>query len=714
MTKTKLTTLAIAIAIAASLSPVKSFADTDNVSTFEAIEVVGTRPDYKTESVSTATKMDIAPLETPRSVNSIDRKLLDDLQATSLDKALKNDASTVSTYESDGHENFYIRGFQLTTNDGYLRNGEQKYSLIQEPVEMYERIEVLKGPSGLLYGKGSPAGLVNMVTKEPEYQRRTMISQDVGSNNFSRSVVDTTGSATDDLRYRVIASKQSKDNFRHYVNGVHPTTRRDLLAIMLDYDLTDDTMLSLSYDYKTQKGHQDSGAYFDEDGNIIGDRDLILNTPWSTNEKEEESIGVKLTHHFDNDWKLTASYHKLNMANTAKTSSIRPMKDSAQTGKYEFNTGKRDNSYDVHTGTMDLTGDFNTGSIEHKLLVGTNFVDHEYSRNSLYGGVKQAASTNPAAPIYGFDPSKSGKPSSNVYSNFQTGLYIQDLITFNDYWQVLVGARADYYIKYRSKNDKRDGKGKDTEYFNVLPSAAVMFHPSADSTIYASYSQSFVPQTPISSSSDANDGMEREPELGHLYEIGYKQEFMDNRAIFETSLFQIVKENISVTDRKYRDPSNPAITKKTEQGGKQINTGIDTTITGRVTELLTVKAGAQYLIAEYEGQPKYDGKKIADVPQWTANAWANYELTDHIDLNAGVYYIGSRYGNSANDEPKKSAYTLADVGAIYRMPMDSGDELSFRAKINNVFDKEYETSGDYSGMSIGEGRNYMLSAQYEF
>ncbi len=711
MTKTRLTPLALLIA--AALSPTLAIADSADVTSFDVVEVKGIRPDYKTNTVSTATKMDVTPLETPRSVNSIDRKLLDDLQATSLEKALANDASTIKTHESDGHENFYIRGFQLTTNDGYLRNGEQKYSLIQEPVEMYERVEILKGPSGLLYGQGSPAGLVNMVTKVPEYQRCTLLSQDVGSNNFTRTVVDTTGSATDDLRYRFIASKQSKDSYRHYADGTSPSTHRDLFAIMLDYDLSDSTMLSLTYDHKTQQGFQDEGAFFDDNGNIIGDRDLILNMPWSTNEKEENVYGAKIVHDFNSDWSLSASVHKLDMSNGAKTSSVKLSQDSAKTGNYKFGTGQRDNSYDVTTGTMDLTGKFSTGSIEHQVLIGTNFVDHEYSRASYWGGTKQDASTSPKAPIYGFDLSKSGKPSSNVYSKQQYGLYAQDLITFNEQWQVLAGLRYDYFNQEPSANDKKTG-AQDRVYKNLIPSAALMYHPSSDSTLYASYSQSFIPKSPIDSTGDANDGMERAPELGHLYEVGAKVEIMDNRAMIESSLFQVVKDNVSVTDRNYTDPNDPSITKKTTQGGQEIHTGIDAAITGRVSEFLTMKAGAQYMVAEYRGQPKHDGKRPEDIPEWTANAWANYELTDTIDLNAGIYYVGSRYGNDDNDQPKKDGYTLVDTGAIYRMPMVSGNELSFRFKVNNILDTEYETSGDYTGMGIGEGRNYMLSALYEF
>ncbi|PSU87611.1 TonB-dependent siderophore receptor [Photobacterium kishitanii] len=705
----------VACLVASTFLSFSAFAESDpnDTSIFDEVVVKAERPDYKASTTNTAFKMDVSQLETPRSTNTIDRKLLDDLQATSLEKAFKNDASTVQTHESDGHENFYIRGFQLTTNEGYLRDGEQKYSLIQEPVEMYENIEILKGGSGLLYGQSEPGGLVNMITKTPEARRHTMISQDIGSDNFFRSVVDTTGSATENLRYRFIGSKQSKENWRHYANGDHPKTDRDLLAIMLDYDISDDTMLSLTYDHKTQDGHNDSGAHFDDNGNIIGDRNTILDMPWSDNTKEENSYGIKLSHQINERWSAKASYHYLDMSNSARTSSVKLNKDSAKTGEYTFGTGKRDNSYTVHTASVDVNGNFDTGSVNHQVLIGANLVDHVYNRNSRWGGKKTAASLDPSKPTPGFNPVVMNPANGNSYAHQTYGLYVQDLVSLNEQWQVLAGLRFDHYRKDRSANDKRDGKGSDKIYNNVIPNASLMFHPNPDSTIYATYSQSFMPQSPVDSNRNANDGMERSPETGNLYELGFKQEIFGNRAIVSTSVFQIVKDNISVTS-DYTDPNNPSISRITTQGGKRIHTGIDAGITGRVTDKLTMKAGMQFMKAKYKGQPKHNGKTPADVPEFTANAWGNYEVNDNIDINAGVYYVGSRYGNDDNNQGKKAGYTLVDTGAIYRMPMKDDSELTFRFKVNNVLDKQYEGGGNYSGTTIGRGRNYMLSAQYDF
>ncbi|KMV29296.1 TonB-dependent receptor [Photobacterium swingsii] len=701
----------IALAISSAIVSSASFAD--DVTSVETIVVTAKRPNYKVDDTNTATLMDVSNLETPRQVNIIDKKLLDDLQATSLEKALANDASTIKTHESDGHENFYIRGFQLTTNEGYLRNGERKYSLIQEPVEMYETIEILKGPQGGLYGANGHGGVINMITKTPQAIAQTSLSQDIGSNNFYRTVVDTTGSASDNLRYRVIASKQAKDNWRHYKDGVHPKTERSLIALMLDYDISPETMLSLTFDHKSQEGHQDSGAYFDDNGNIVGDRDLILDMPWATNQKKEDSYGIKISHQFNYNWNLTGSYHYLDMANSARTSSIRLNDDSAQTGNYKFSTGQRDNSYDVHTAMLNLTGDLDALGFRHQLLIGANLVDHEYHRSSRWGGKKSDASIDPAKPSAGFDPSNMGKPSANDYPRQTYGVYLQDLMTFNDHWQFLAGIRYDLFKQNRTTNDKKEGTGEDRVYNNLIPNASLMFHPDSHSTVYLTYSQSFEPKSPIDSDRDANDGMERTPELGNLYELGYKHELFNQSLMFSTSVFQIKKENISVTS-DYSDPKKPNVTRITTQGGQRIHTGVDASVTGRITSKLTAKAGAQYMQAQYKGQPKHDGKTPADIPEWTANLWANYELTDSIDLNSGLYYVGSRFGNDDNNQAKKPAYTLVDAGAIYRMPLENEKQLSFRFKVNNLLDKEYVTSGDYTGMSMGQGRNYMLSALYEF
>ncbi|MDA0149073.1 TonB-dependent siderophore receptor [Vibrio sp. LaRot3] len=702
----------IAIAVSSAIISAPSLAQENNNSE-ETVVVTATRSDYMVKNTSTATLMDLDNVNTPRQVNVIDKKLLDDLQATSLEKALKNDASTIKTHESDGHENFYIRGFQLTTNEGYLRNGERKYSLIQEPVEMYETVEVLKGPQGILYGANGHGGVINMVTKKPQMEDATSLSQDIGSNNFYRSVLDTTGSASDNLRYRVIASKQTKDNFRHYKDGTHPSTERSLLAIMLDYDLSPATMLSLTFDHKTQQGHQDSGAYFDDNGEIIGDRNLILDMPWAVNEKKEDSYGIAISHEINSSWGLSASYHYLDMANSAKTSSIKVDGKSAATGDYSYTTGNRDNSYDVHTAMVNVNGELEALGVNHQILVGANLVDHTYNRSSRWGGKRSAASTDPSAPTLGYTPSNMGKPSANSYPRQSYGVYLQDLITFNDYVQVMAGLRYDMFYQNRTANDVKAGEGEDKVYRNLIPSGSLLLHPNQDSTIYLTYSQSFEPKSPIDSERDANNGMQREPELGNLYELGFKHEFMDSRAMFSGSVFQIEKENISVTSN-YTDPNNPTISRITTQGGKRIHTGADLSLTGRLTDKLTATAGAQYMEAKYQGQPKHDGKRPSDIPEWTANAWANYELTNSIDLNAGVYYVGSRYGNDDNDQGKKPSHTLADIGAIYRIPLENSKQVSFRFKINNVFDTEYVTSGDYTGMGIGEGRNYMLSAQYEF
>ncbi|BAJ01368.1 TonB-dependent siderophore receptor [Shewanella violacea] len=700
--------------IIAAIYPHLSYAadsiEVNDTAAMEVIEVHAYRSNYQNEETTSASKMALSQLETPRAILTIDKKLIEDQQATSLSTVLKNASSTQSIMESDGHEAFSIRGFELSTNEGYLRDGEQKYSLIQEPVEMYESVEVLTGPAGLLYGQSAPGGLINMITKKPMYQNHVSMTQDIGADNFYRSVLDVTGPLTDKIRARVIASKQSQDSWRHYKDGNSPTTTRNLFAVMIDADLSDDTMISLRFDDKEQNGFNDSGAIFDEKGNLLVNKDVIWDQPWSVNNKDETSYGLKLVHFFDSDWKFSASAHHLDMKNDAQTGS--PKAESIQSdGSYMISAGNRHNSYNVNTASFDLTGEFETGNIQHRLLVGSNLVDHSYKRRSSYGAIVEA-NINPNTGIPGIPTDYPSPESSNQYDRETYGIYTQDLITFNDQWEILVGARYDIYVKHKSKEDAELGKGEDRTYTNVLPNLSIMYHPTDNTTIYTTYSESFQPKDPVDSITDANDGMERDPEMGLLYEVGFKYKMSE--ALLTTSIFQIKKENISITTKPYVDPDDSSIDRITQQQGSEIHNGIDINLTGRIHPLVTLSAGAAYIDAKYEDQPEKIGVHPTDIPHFKANAWVNYALTNKLDLNLGVYYTGDSYGDNKNEEDKNEAYTLLDFGAIYRMNVSEDHDVKLQFKINNILDEDYVTGGDYSGKEFGRGRNYILTGTYQF
>ncbi len=145
---------------------------------------------YKADTNTTAMRMEMTQLETPGQVAVIDEAVIDEQRASTLGEVLKNDASVSAGGTSRNRERFSLRGFELSSSDGFLRDGRQHWSHYRQPIELLERVEILKGPSGLLYGKSEPGGLVNMVSKKPTTETQVSLSQDIGSNDHSRTVLD--------------------------------------------------------------------------------------------------------------------------------------------------------------------------------------------------------------------------------------------------------------------------------------------------------------------------------------------------------------------------------------------------------------------------------------------------------------------------------------------------------------------------------------------
>ncbi|KJG36545.1 hypothetical protein UA32_16185 [Photobacterium angustum] len=698
-------------AILATLLPCSGYAQ--EVTTFEVITVEGHSPeDYQPTSTSTATGIELSPVDTPRNVTAIDSKSLEDLQATSLHNALKIDTSVQERHNSDGMESFAIRGFRLDSGYGYFRDGEQKDSMLQEPSELYEQIEVLKGPAGLFFGKGSPGGIINMITKKPQGKSSTSFSQDIGSNNNYRSVFDTTGSATDKLRYRFIGSKQTKDNWRKYKDGNHPSTDRDLLALMLDYDLSENTMLSLNFDTKNQNGHSDHGLIFDKEGNQFNDQDLILDAPWAKNTKTEDVYGMKLTHYLNDAWQVSASYHHTDIHIAGYNSQISLDDDSIETGNYKIKPTYSQRHYDIHTAAINLTGEFTTKGIEHQLITGVNLRDHTLTTLSSDNddAIIYDASINHSFPIPDFNISDLGsfKPE-NRYPRQTYGIYMQDIMTFNSDWQIMTGLRYDQYHRDKTTNDKKEGTGKNIVINSIVPNFSLMFHPYDNSTIYLSYAEGFEPQDPITDPLDVNYGQIPEPKTSKLYEVGFKSKFFNDRALLTTSIFHIREDNGTVTEQI---SDNSEYDQITLLNASQIHTGADFSITGRISDKLKVITSAQYIIGKYENNPILNDKKPKELPRISASLLTSYNLTNSIELHNSVYYVGSRFGDNEN-KAKKAAYTKIDSGLSYHIPMNSNQDLSVIFNVNNILDKKYVDTGDYSGMTPGEGRNYMLSLKYD-
>lgn len=669
-------------------------------STDEHLVVEGREFGYKADTNTTAMRMEMTQLETPGQVAVIDEAVIDEQRASTLGEVLQNDASVSAGGTSRNRERFSLRGFELSSSDGFLRDGRQHWSHYRQPIELLERVEVLKGPSGLLYGKSEPGGLVNMVSKKPTTETQASLSQDIGSNDHSRTVLDVSGALNEEetLRARAILAKESYGSWREYGDGTEPETDRAVGGLVVEYDITENVMVSAHYDRTKDEGSVDSGAYIVDGKPVLGDK-YIWDAQWSKIDNDVENYGIDINAQVTDNVNVKAGYNRQDFKRFDVESYPKfDMYEKDGTVKHKGN--ERSDNWVFDTAYVDVTTDFSLFGTENTLLVGANYLDYSYDRFMAF---HDQAYVPAGETVVKPEPTSSKKWPTSEYDTW--GIYAQNMMTINDYWQVLAGVRYD---------EKRSDTLTESQ---VSPKLGVIFHPASNGSIYVQYSESFMPQGAVSDTDFTNDGEELEAERGISYEVGTKWELFDERLYLTGALFDITLENVRID---VNDPNNPGMELAT-QDGEQVHRGAEILAQGFVTDELSLTASAMYLDAELTRSKYYQGNRPADVPEFSASVWSSYKVQNNTNVNLGLIYEGERYGDAANTF-KKDGYARIDMGVSYTHKYDEKLDIVTRFNVENLFDTDYlagggSTNGNQAGASnvvIGEGRNYMATIQFKY
>ncbi|NRF62311.1 TonB-dependent siderophore receptor [Vibrio coralliilyticus] len=672
--------------------------------TDEHMVVEGREYGYKADTNSTSMRMEVSQLETAGQVTVIDSQVMEEQRATTLGDVLKNDASVSAGGTGRNRERFALRGFDVESSSGFLRDGHQHWSHYRQPVELLERVEVLKGPSGLLYGISAPGGLINMVAKKPTYDTQVQVSQDIGSDDQSRTMVDVSGSLNDaqTLRARTIVSKESYSSWRTYGDGSKPQTERLVAGLFVDYDVNDDITVSVHYDKTNDKGSVDSGAVYTLDGQLVGSKEHIWDAQWSEIENDVENIGFNVNATLTDVWSLKTGYNyqdfeRVDIESYPGFSNL----NSEGTGTVSHGGSNRHDKWRFRTAYVDLVANTEMFGVEHQFLMGSNWLGYSYDRNQKgFNSQDVAPGESVSVPTF----SGSDKVSHSAYDTW--GFYAQDMVTLNEQWQVIAGLRF----------DRKVANGVAEKH--VAPKLGVIYHPADNGSVYLSYSESFEPQGQVSSGSRTylNDGALLDAKTGVSYELGTKWELLDNRLFVSGAVFDITQENISMD---VEDTATGNYIKT--QNGQQEHRGAELSAQGFVTERFSLTGSAMYLDAEITQHETYAGNRPVDVPEFAASVWSSYAATNEVDLNVGVIYEGSRYGDDANTF-KKDAYTRVDMGMAYTLKYDENLDMVARLTVENVFDTDYLAGGGSTSSKhayaedvvIGEGRNYMATLQIKY
>jgi iron complex outermembrane receptor protein len=672
-----------------------------NSTDLEHIEVKGSFfNDYKVDNANGAMRTSTSLLDTAQSVTVISDIIINEQLATTLGEVLSNDASLTAGSKQRNREVFNLRGFELSSSTGYLRDGHQHWSHYQQPIEILQQVEVIKGPSSILYGQSGPGGLINMVTKKPTAQTLFNASADVDQHGSTRFMLDASGALTDaeDLRARGILVKQDVDYWREYQNGENRERDRFLGAFIVDYDISDNALVRVHYDRTDDEAGLDTGAWIDDNANVIGDDKTIRDMSWAFTDITVENAGIDFKVFLNDNWQVKLGYNEQTFERQRFESAPRKPGNFVEGDSYESRPYDRFDDWQFKTAFIDFIGEFETAGVHHQLLIGANSLDYYYGqrRTSADSFNFIAGQAEPSRPTVSY---KTDDTISETEYDYY-GIYVQDLITFSPQWQLSLGGRYDKQTREDANNE------------SFVPKVGVLYHPNASATIYASYSEGFEPQgsDTLVNEDDINNGMKLDAVTSEQKEIGVKWQLFDDRLMLSGALFDISKNGTLVTETL--DIPVGDLISETNQIGEQRHKGIELTAQGAATDRLFVMASTMYLDANYERDEDLEGKRPTDAPKWSASLWTRYELNDAIAFNAGAFYEGERFADSANTITK-DAYTRVDVGATYKLKVSKTD-VNLRLNIENLFDEDYLAGGGTNNVTIGEGTNVRLAAQFSF
>ena len=690
----------IGLAVGSALMTMPVIAEVSSDTNIERINVVGrTFNDYKVGTASGAMRGDIDLMDTPQSVNVIPDFVTDEQLATNLAEVLVNDSSVTAGTTRWNRQVFSIRGFELDSGNGYLINGHQQWSHYIQPIETLQQVEVLKGPSSMLYGQSGPGGLVNMVTKKPTYDSMLNVGVDTDGYGSTRAQIDAGGSLNDaqSIRYRGVLVKQDTTYWREYSTTEENQDRDRWLGYLnMEFDLTDDVLLSVKYDHTQDKAGIDAGGWLDSQGNVIGNNKTIWDAPWAFTDNTVSNLGADLTWHISDDWKIKAGYNDQQF-NRQRFDSAPQYTTAPFSNGYSIKPFDRYDDWQHKTAYIDFTGEFDFAGVQHQLLIGANYLDYFYQQQIQRGTSQTVIPGQPVIkPDLDYHLSSKGDPSEYKYYGF----YLQDLMTVNQHWKLLAGVRYD--------EQKKDGLGQNS--YAVSPKFGAIYSPMENGSIYVNYSKSFTPQGAVNNQFDVNDELDLKPEYGIQYEVGTKWELFDDSLLLTAAVFDITVENITISE--VLPTPIDSYTDITTQGGEQKHRGFEVGAQGQLSDDWFMTSSMMYLDAEYHTGDEREGKTPVDAPEWSANIWTRYEMTEDFAINFGAIYVGERFANTDNSI-SKDGYIRFDIGAAYTMDV-MGKDVSVRANVRNLFDTDYIEGGQYNMVTIGQDRNFSVAAEVKF
>ncbi|HIF6096483.1 TonB-dependent receptor [Vibrio parahaemolyticus] len=674
-----LTLTPLAVAIGSSLvvpSAVASEETNSTPSATETIQVYGHQYEgYAEHMPQSGTKTDVEWLDVPQAVSVVTKTEMQDRGAVRLVDALDGVAGVNNTLGEGSRDQFMIRGFD-SLNDMY-RDGMRDDGTLQSyrSLANVERVEIVKGPAGALYGRGSAGGIINLVTKRANGDNFTHVKGSVGSNSQYVGQVDSSMAFSDKVNGRINLEYRQADSYVDHVDSndffIAPTIR------VLPAD-------GHTIDIDVEYAHQELVPYRGVPSKKGKPVDLPVSTYFGGTNDYQESDSLRVA--VDYEWRLNDQWV---WNNRAAFNHIELEQKGTRQGKVTGNDVSQtvnNFGYDPRT-TTTLQSELIWETNDNQLMLGADF--NQIDIDLTLASDKTLPPQNIYNPVVGPTPDPGFKPFRDNTTT-TTGVYVQDVYTWGDL--SLIGN-----VRYDSMEleQQKAGSGKEKlDDDKVSYRAGLVYRINYDTSVYASLARSW--QLPYA-------GIYINPKLAEFFhtdlkEVGAKAYLLDNALMLNAALFQIDQE------QPQTNVDGDVIDKIEVR-----HQGIELEARGQITKQWDISVGYSYLDAE----DKATGKKPNDVSDHLFSLWSTYQLDDNWRLGGGVKYVGDRY--AGNDE----AVALGDYTTVDLMAAYTTGRHKIQANAYNILDEKYilgATNGTSGLNQIGYGApaEFMLSYGYQF
>jgi catecholate siderophore receptor len=661
------------------------------------IVVTGQNPEYRTPD-TTALKIDAPLRDIPQTIDVIPDQVIRDQRALSMQDAVRNVAGIGMATGDGQRDQFVIRG-NIAYGDLFI-DGVRDDALYFRDLSNIERIEILKGPASVLYGRGSSGGLINRVSKKPGTEGGEIVVS-YGSWEDKRGEIDLGHVFTgNDVAVRLTGAIERSDSYRD-----QGFLRREAIAPSVLFAPSDRTRILLQADYLRDRRVTDNGIPAFQGRPV----DVRASTYYGAanaravdfSQSEVWSTTATLDHEFSDTLKLHNALRYYDYTLDRQNTIPNVVNEAART--VTLNRQSTDRAEHGWFNQLELSGRFSTGPLEHKLLLG-----FETGRQSKYelridrANIATVDLFDPVLPVLPLEVA--GTPGTHRTGVYKTlGFYAQDMISLGEHWKALAGLR---YDRFRQEVHQRIAGQPDLARTDTFwsPRIGLVWQPTPAQSYYVSWNKSYQPsgETFALSTSSADIA----PEKTINREIGAKFDLFDGKLSTTISAFNLKRSDIKATD---------PILLKVVPVGVQRTRGIEISAQLELSQGWQAIASYAYLDARITRSPALDsgvpiqGNRPTLTPVNSASLWLMRSFGDRFGLGGGVNYVGDRQANLANSVVLPE-YITADAMAWARL-----GKLKAQLNIRNIFDRDYFVSGHGTVGNLnmpGAPRSAMLTLRY--